>query len=214
MLQEADFLRFASPFIPPMSFKSRRVPSTVGVCIAALCAGLSGGAIDSRADVVVPTGIETFHRGDRDSPGDGSNIRVIDGSGMSKPDPNDPSTWTVASTAWQDDWQGFDVPDDGVNKTWVVLDLGAPTAHLDRMYLWNVEENNALNRGVNAFEVYHATTPTVAPPATSSSSTPYDFSSSGWTQLLGSFNLAPGSQIGDKGKTSTSLERRGRVSSG
>ncbi len=200
MLQEADFLRFASPFIPPMSFKSRRVPSTVGVCIAALCAGLSGGAIDSRADVVVPTGIETFHRGDRDSPGDGSNIRVIDGSGMSKPDPNDPSTWTVASTAWQDDWQGFDVPDDGVNKTWVVLDLGAPTAHLDRMYLWNVEENNALNRGVNAFEVYHATTPTVAPPATSSSSTPYDFSSSGWTQLLGSFNLAPGSQIGDKGQ--------------
>ncbi|MCP4846164.1 MAG: hypothetical protein GY901_13875, partial [Actinomycetia bacterium] len=82
----------------------------------------------------------------------------------------------------------------------VVLDLGAPTAHLDRMYLWNVEENNALNRGVNAFEVYHATTPTVAPPATSSSPTPYDFSSSGWTQLPGSFNLAPGSQIGDNGQ--------------
>ncbi len=56
------------------------------------------------ADLVIPSSIKAFHQGDSLS-GDGSASRVIDGSGMSKIDANDPTTWSINSTAWQDDWQ-------------------------------------------------------------------------------------------------------------
>jgi len=120
------------------------------------------------------------------------------------PDPADPTTWTNNSRRWQDDWQGFRAPNPNNNDTWAVLDLGAPTAGLDTMYLWNVEENapgNQSNRGMNAFDIYYATSPTVSPPAPPTTTvTPYDFSSGGWT-LLGSANLAQGTGIGDPGES-------------
>ena len=155
----------------------------------------------TKADLVVPSAITTFHQGDSLA-GDGSNLRVIDGSGMAKADPDDPSTWTISSTAWQDDWQGFSTPSG--NNTWAVLDLGAPTPNLDQMHLWNVQENapgNQSNRGMNQFNVFYATSPTVAPPATGSSVSPYDFSSGGWTQVAGSFSLSQGSGNGDGGQS-------------
>ena len=151
------------------------------------------------AVLVVPTGIETFHRGDSNSPGNGSNWKVLDGSGMTKPDAADPATWTVSNTAWANDWQGFSTPN-GTNRTWAVLDLGAATPDLDTMYLWNVQETNALTRGMNAFDIYYATNPSVAPPATSGSVTNYDFGSGGWT-LLSSETIAQGTQNGDSGQT-------------
>jgi len=161
-----------------------------------------GGIHSATADLVVPSAINAFHQGDSLS-GDGSVLKAIDGSGMAKPDTDDPSTWTINSTAWQDDWQGFEAP--GVaNRTWAVLDLGAPTANLDRMYLWNVQENapgNQANRGMNGFNVFYATSPTVTPPTTSGTVTAYDFSSGGWTQISGSFSLAQGSGIGDSGQS-------------
>jgi len=54
------------------------------------------------ADIVIPNSIKAFHQGDSLT-GNGAALQVINGSGMSKPDPNDPSTWTVNSTAWADD---------------------------------------------------------------------------------------------------------------
>ncbi|MDA7630310.1 hypothetical protein N8701_01210 [bacterium] len=114
------------------------------------------------ADVVIPNSIKAFHQGDSLT-GNGAALQVINGSGMSKPDPNDPSTWTVNSTAWADDWQGFSTPS-GNNTTWTVLDLGSPTPNLDQIYLWNVQENNARDRGTNRFNIFHATSPTVTPP--------------------------------------------------
>ena len=51
------------------------------------------------ADLVVPSAIKTFHQGDTLT-GNGSALRAIDGSGMAKGDPDDPSTWTINSTAW------------------------------------------------------------------------------------------------------------------
>ena len=143
------------------------------------------------------SGIEAFHQGDS-LDGNGSVLKAIDGSGMDKLDFDDPSTWTVASTAWADDWQGFSSDNSGDN-TWAVIDLGAPVASLSTMYLWNVEETNALDRGVKDFEVFHATSPTLLPPTTSGTVTPYGFASGGWTAIGGS-ELKMGIQIGDAGQ--------------
>ena len=142
-------------------------------------------------------GIEAFHQGDT-LDGSGSPLRTIDGSGMTKGDADDPSTWTVSNTAWANDWQGFSADNTGGN-TWAVLDLGDPAADLKTMYLWNVQETNALDRGTFQFKVFHATAPAVAPPSTSANVTPYDFASGGW-MALGSSVLSRGIQIGDPGQ--------------
>jgi len=148
------------------------------------------------AALVVPTGITAFHQGDS-LDANGSSLRAIDGSGMTKGDANDPSTWTVGSTAWQDDWQGFATP--AADATWAVLDLGGPTADLNRMYLWNVQETGALDRGMADFNIWYSNSPTSAPPATSGTATNYSFGSGGWTQLGGTQNLPIGTQVGDAG---------------
>ena len=142
-------------------------------------------------------GIEAFHQGDS-LDGDGSILKAIDGSGMDKIDLDDPSTWTIASTAWADDWQGFSADNSGDN-TWAVIDLGAPAASLSTMYLWNVQETNALDRGMKDFEIFHATSPTVLPPVTSGTVAPYSFTSGGWTSIGGS-ELKVGVQVGDAGQ--------------
>jgi hypothetical protein len=142
-------------------------------------------------------GIEAFHQGDS-LDGNGSVLKAIDGSGMDMIDVDDPSTWTVASTAWADDWQGFSSDNSGDN-TWVVINLGAPAASLSTMYLWNIQETNALDRGVKNFEVFHATSPTALPPITSGTVTPYSFTSGGWTSI-GESELKMGVQVGDAGQ--------------
>ena len=154
----------------------------------------------SHAANIPITGVEGFHQGDSLN-GTGSILTAINGSGMTRPDPDDPSTWTNASTAWQDDWQGFQVPGTP-GTTWVVFDLGAPIADLATMYLWNVQENapgNQASRGTNLFRVHHATNPTIVPPTTSGTVTSYDFASGGWTALKEGM-LAVGSGINDPGE--------------
>ena len=154
------------------------------------------GPIDG--NVVPIAKVSAFHQGDSLN-ANGSVLKIADGSGMAKGDANDPSTWTISSTAWADDWQGFSSDNSG-NNTWVVLDLGAQTAGLDRMYLWNVQEGNALDRGTSTFDVYYASSPSEAAPDTSGAVTPYDFGGGGWTQLSTGNNLAQGIQIGDSGE--------------
>ena len=56
----------------------------------------------TKAGEIPISGIESFHQGDS-LDGNGSVLKAIDGSGMDKVDFDDPSTWTVASTAWADD---------------------------------------------------------------------------------------------------------------
>ena len=154
------------------------------------------GPIDG--NVVPIAKVSAFHQGDSLN-ANGSVLKIADGSGMAKGDANDPSTWTISSTAWADDWQGFSSDNSG-NNTWVVLDLGAQTAGLDKMYLWNVQETNALDRGTSTFDVYYASSPSEAAPDTSGAVTPYDFGGGGWTQLSTGNNLAQGIQIGDSGE--------------
>ena len=99
---------------------------------------------------------------------------------MAKVDSEDPSTWTISSTAWADDWQGFSA-DNSADNTWAIIDLGAPTIGLDQMYLWNVQEGNALDRGTSTFDIYYATLPTETIPVQSGAVTPYSFGGGGWT---------------------------------
>ena len=167
-----------------------RVPSvSVLLAVLSICA--------TQAELIPISGIEAFHQGDS-LDGDGSVLDVINGTGMNKVDPEDPSTWTISSVAWQDDWQGFQAP--GIpDNTWAVIDLGAPVVELETMYLWNVQEPNAIDRGVDEFEIFHASEPVVRPPRTSGAVTPYDFSSGGWTSI-GATNLARGAGIGETGQ--------------
>ena len=151
------------------------------------------------AAIVIPAGITAFHQGDS-LDGNGSILKAADGSGMAKGVADDPATWTVSSTAWADAWQGFSADNSG-NNTWAVVDLGSATAGLDMMYLWNVQENNTLNRGTSNFDIYHATAPTTTAPAASGAVTPYDFGSGGWTQLSAGNELAQGAQNGDTGQS-------------
>ena len=180
--------------ILPLSSRFKFLPVTLAIAIS--------GSHTASADLVVPSDIKAFHQGDSLN-GNGSAPKVIDGSGMTKVDADDPSTWNISSTAWQDDWQGFESPG-GANRTWAVLDLGAPTANLDMMHLWNVQENapgNQSDRGMKNFNIFYATSPTVTPPATSGTVTPYDFASGGWTQVSGAFSLPQGTGNGDAGQS-------------
>ena len=151
------------------------------------------------AAIVIPAGITAFHQGDS-LDGNGSILKAADGSGMAKGDADDPATWTVSSTAWADDWQGFSADNSG-NNTWAVVDLGSAAAGLDMMHLWNVQETDALDRGTSNFDIYHATAPTTTAPAAGGAVTPYDFGSGGWTQLSAGNELAIGTQIGDAGQS-------------
>jgi hypothetical protein len=74
-------------------------------------------------------------------------------------------------------------------------------AGLDKMYLWNVQEGNALDRGTSAFDIYYSNSPTLAAPAAGGTVTSYDFGSGGWTQLSAGNNLAQGTQVGDAGES-------------
>ena len=155
--------------------------------LAALAIGTASAAI------VLPVGIEGHHQGDSTS-GDGSVVRAIDLSGITQVNPTDPGTWTH-SNAWQDDWQGFNANFADPNANFAVIDLGGPTADLETMYLWNVNEGNHTARGVQDFEIFYAVTPSVLPGATSGTNQTYDFTSGGWTQLGGTFTLTQGTGV-------------------
>ena len=104
-----------------------------------------------------------------------------------------PSTWTVTSNSYKDEWQSGDLLDSGTSTNskigWAIFDLGS--AHnLDTFYIWNARENNT--RYTKTFNVYIASSPTVAPShgPTNNTSIDYDFSSGGWTLINTGGSLA------------------------
>jgi len=158
---------------------------------AAAAAGLGAAATDSLA-ALIPDAISgvtatAFERGDNATPGDGSVSRVVDGNGVTVGSPTDPNSWTH-NNAWQAGWQG----NTGTASGWFIADLGSARSDLNDMYIWNVNEGGAIDRGVRNASIYYATNPAVAPPATPNSGTvPYDFNSGGWT-LLSTQDIAQG----------------------
>ncbi|MGA0899418.1 MAG: hypothetical protein ACO3SO_03310 [Luteolibacter sp.] len=117
---------------------------------------------------------------------------------ITKPDVNDPNTWTSAGQAWPDDWQGNGPLNRADNPTptnskvgWVTFDFGTVVS-LDEIFIWNLSEATAQTRRVNTYNIYHSNSPSVAPVSGSGNNTAsldYDFASGGWTQLVGTRSL-------------------------
>ena len=130
------------------------------------------------------------HGGDQYAP-NGPNS-LLNGSGMTRPNLADPSTWTVSYGNYPDEWMGnFLVGASNSKKAWVAFDLSASSALL-KLYLWNIRYN-AGEAGTATYNLYYANSPTVALPAQPNAGaysvtglTPqgdYDFSSGGWTKF-------------------------------
>jgi hypothetical protein len=98
-----------------------------------------------------------------------------------------PSTWRATSTSYKAEWQSGAILNAGTygKVGWVSFDLGSTISGLADLYIWQLRENDA--RRVVTYNVYYATSPTVAPPSapTDSSAVDYDFSSGGWTLVNG-----------------------------
>jgi len=177
--------------------------------IATIHSGTGGGTgdrifhADLTARATAPTrkllpifGIAGHENGDS-ATGDGSIYTAISGVGLTKPDLEDPSTWTHTNS-WQSDWQGNFTggSPQNANQGWAVIDLGSEQEALENLYLWNVNEANALDRGVEDFNIYYATDPTVTPPDATDTPQTYDFASGGWTQLGDTETLLQGTADG------------------
>ena len=150
-------------------------------CAVAL---LAGPAAHGALTQLLPVDVRAHHRGEPS--GNGNIIRVGDGVGLTKPDADDPSTWTHASD-WQSMWHGNLTEVSGA-EGWVVFDLGE-AYQLGTMYIWNGNQGGVFNgsphtnKGINEYDLYYATSLTVPLPANSATVTGYDFNSGGWTQF-------------------------------
>jgi hypothetical protein len=159
---------------------------------AAVCA-LAGLAQAAMIPGALPGVTGKAHQQGDSATGDGSISRVLNGSGLTVGNPSNPATW-LHNNRWQDNWQGghtFTVVSPTLatrtGSAWFVADLGQIYADLDKMWLWNVREGSALNRGLQDFDVYYSNSPTVTP----STGSAYDFASGGWS-LLGNYHVAQG----------------------
>jgi hypothetical protein len=123
----------------------------------------------------------------------------------------DPSTWNSLAPhhsgsgngpgQYRDEWQAdhmLDVNASINNKMgWIILDLGAPTADLENMYLWN-----GIQIGTGAmkdFNLYHSTAPVVPAtqgPTGGNDADDYDFGVPAWTQVGGTETLSDGGGAG------------------
>ena len=88
--------------------------------------------------------------------------------------------------SWTQDWQsntGGSGPYTS-ETVWFIADLQAAYSTLDELYIWNVNENNQINRGTKDLDIYYAT----ALPMTFDN----DFSDAAWTKLTGLTALPKG----------------------
>jgi len=109
----------------------------------------------------------------------GNVSRIFEGNGLTKPDAEDPTTWTHDDN-WTTGWQAQGPSNLTSNRGWVIADFGAAQTNLDKIYIWN--ENEKGNRGMATINIYYATSVTL-PPTSSDSANPtdYDFSDAAWT---------------------------------
>jgi hypothetical protein len=144
--------------------------------VAAVAAVIGGASVANAA--LIPNGIPGVVGigsavGDNPDPNPGSHSNVVNGNGLTIGNPTDSSTWRH-SNAWQDGWQHK-----GAQAGTFILDLGSVRSGLDDLYIWNVAEGGATNRGAQNIEVYYAASPTVTPVK----NVVNNFASGGWTQI-------------------------------
>jgi hypothetical protein len=173
---------------------------------------LSGGFVN--ADLIAPiVSLTGSHGGDRYGNGLAS---LTNGSGMTKADPSDPSTWTFNGGAYADEWMASSLVVGGVvtpglngKCAWASFDLGA-AAMLSKLWLFNNNYQGGVS-GTKEYNLYYADSPSVALPAqpdkwtySNTGLTPqgdYDFSGGGWTK----FNTAGVLTAPKAGTTSVDL---------
>ena len=127
---------------------------------------------------------------------------MIDLSGMDNTtDDNDPSTWIADEEGWIHEWQSLSLLSAGTNSKigWVVIELGSVTDGLKDLYIWN-ERENAM-RTVDEYNVYYASSPTMAvpeDPGQGNTNGDYDFASEGWTQIGTTLNMSSRFDTGEE----------------
>jgi len=150
------------------------------------------GTPSSLVEIVSLTG---SHGGDQYANG---MVSLTNGSGITKINPGDPSTWTFNGSLYQDEWMatylkvsGTVTPGLNGKVAWVSLDFGSKKG-LGMLYLFNTNYSNGVS-GTDQFNLYYADSPSVALPAQSAKNvyantglTPqgdYDFNGGGWTKF-------------------------------
>ena len=140
------------------------------------------------ASILPFNSITGFSGGDSFTPQDFTPL--TNGSGITKPDVNDPATWTnggtsTAAATYQDEWyDNFLVGAANSKLGWVSFDLGSVQTQLVNLYLINADAQSNIV-ATETFNIYYASMPTVALPAPpgGNQAVDYDFASGGWTQL-------------------------------
>jgi hypothetical protein len=172
--------------------------------IAVFAAATATSALTASAALVSISDVTGHHGGQRFGEEVGTLGEMIDLSGMTTPDLDDPSTWTATSSSWQDEWQSAtllnSVNTDNAKIGWLAIDFGTTVTDLESLYLWNVRENNT--RNVANYNIYYATAPTVALPGdpgqdnlnvdvgAAGGAGDYNFASGGWIQLGSTANMS------------------------
>jgi alpha-galactosidase len=133
------------------------------------------------------------HGGDQYANG---TVSLTNGSGITKADPDDPSTWTFSNANYWDEWMASYLKSGGVvtpglngKVAWCSLDFGSKTA-LGTLYLFNTNYSSGVS-GTDQFNLYYADSPAVALPAQPTKGTyaitgltpqgDYNFAGGGWT---------------------------------
>ncbi len=149
--------------------------------------------IGSGSAVLEIVGLTGSHGGDQYANG---MVSLTNGSGITKADPGDPSTWTFNGSGYQDEWMatylkvsGTVTPGLNGKVAWACLDFGSKTP-LGYLYLFNTNYSGGVS-GTDQFNLYYADSPAVALPAQPAKGTysttglspqgDYDFSGGGWT---------------------------------
>lgn len=145
------------------------------------------------AYIVVPTDVSAFDRGSGSANGTGVGgllqLTTLE-LGLTKPDANDPATWTTTRN-WNNDFQGQDVGS-LTSLPWIIFDFDSSLSNWDSMYIWNVSEATGATRGIKTLNLYYSNNPTVGIPVSAASNNlsdgaanvkNYDFTSGGWTKL-------------------------------
>jgi hypothetical protein len=122
------------------------------------------GSSSALVEIVSITG---SHGGDQYANG---MVSLTNGSGITKTDPADPSTWTFNGSNYPDEWMatylkvgGTVTPGLNGKVAWACLDFGSKTA-LGMLYLFNTNYSSGVS-GTDQFNLYYATSPSVALPA-------------------------------------------------
>jgi hypothetical protein len=147
----------------------------------------------SSSALVAITSITGSHGGDQYANG---MVSLTNGSGITRTNPDDPSTWTMNGSVYQDEWMPTylkvgNAVTPGLNGkvAWASLDFGSKTP-LGMLYLFNTNYL-AGTSSTDQFNLYYADSPSVPLPAqpvkgnyATTGLTPqadYNFSGGGWT---------------------------------